>query len=201
MAQLILVAILAYFIGNISPSFLLGKFFVKKDIRNFGSGSAGTTNAIRVFGAKIGLITFLLDIFKGILAAFLGSKIEPVLGMYVGSFFVIMGHNWPVLLKFKGGKGIASSLGIYLFLDPVAAAISAVIAITIIAITRYVSLASLIGSTLIFLLVLFFRFSNTPFLVVTFLLALMAFYRHRANIKRLIKGTEPKLGQKAKEKY
>lgn len=196
----ILVAVIAYFIGNISPSYLLGKCIRQKDIRDYGSGNAGSTNALRVFGKKIGLLTFVVDIFKGMLAAFVGSKIEPYIGMYVAALFVIIGHNWPVLLRFKGGKGIASSIGIYLFLDPKIALIAASVSFLIIWLTRYVSLGSLVGSFLIFMMVFAFRIQNPQFVVLTFLLALLAFYRHKENIKRLRNGTESKIGQKVKEK-
>jgi glycerol-3-phosphate acyltransferase PlsY len=201
--KIVLIVLIAYFIGNFSPSFILGKMLEKKDIRKFGSGNAGSTNAIRVFGLKIGIITFLCDILKGILAVIIGGIIGKSIGLffigqYIAAFFVIIGHNWPILLKFKGGKGIASTLGVYLFLDPMVAGIAFLISIGIIIKTRYVSLASLVGSFLIFIMTLILRWENKPFVLLTFLLALLAFYRHRANIKRLLNGTESKFGEKAK---
>ncbi len=191
------VALISYFIGNFSSAYILGKIFQKKDIRNYGSGNAGATNALRVFGKKLGGITFILDVLKGILAVYIGEKMTGYNGKLIASIFVVLGHNWPVFLKFKGGKGIATSLGVVFLLHWPTAIICTAIGVAIIIITRYVSLGSIIAAGLVPIIgSIVNRPFNMDFFITTLILAILAIYRHKDNINRLLKGEEFKLGEK-----
>lgn len=192
--RFILAAVIAYLIGNISFSLLIGKLFFKKDVRNYGSGNAGTTNMIRAFGAKIGVITFIGDALKGMLAAYIGKKIGGIDGCYIAGIMVIIGHNWPVFLKFKGGKGVATTIGVMLYVLPIPTFICFVIGVSIAFFTRIVSLGSLIGvgiSPIAILLVV--RPFDVKLFVFSLIYTAMCLFKHRGNIVRLIKKEERKL--------
>lgn len=189
-----LVAIIAYFLGNLSFAFILGKLIMKKDVRNYGSGNSGATNAIRAFGAKIGVLAFIGDVLKGIIAVFIGRVLCGEAGGYLAGAFVIIGHNWPILLNFKGGKGVATTIGVVLIISPLVSLICFIIGFTIAFITRMVSLGSIIGMALAPLVVIIFvRPFNFKLLLFCIFVASMSIYRHRENIKRLLKGNENKL--------
>lgn len=196
-------------IGYVFGLFQTGYFYGKSkgiDIRNEGSGNAGTTNSLRVLGVKAGLITFLGDLFKAIFAVLLvmvlfrGKYPDAVriLELYAG-FGAVLGHNFPFYLKFKGGKGIACTSGMILAVCPLAAPICLVLFIGAIAITRYVSLGSIL--VVISYLVQVIIFGQLGYLhideallpefyIVSACFTLMALWRHRSNIKRLLSGTE-----------
>lgn len=212
-ARLIAVAI-GYVFGLFQTGYLYGKS-QGIDIRNEGSGNAGTTNSLRVLGVKAGLITFAGDLFKAIFAVLLVEalfgKTYPeavkILGLYAG-FGAVLGHNFPFYLKFKGGKGIACTSGMILAVCPMAAPICLFLFIVSIAITRYVSLGSILVVTSYLIQVIVFGqlgYLNVDaaylpeFYVVSACFTAMALWRHRANIKRLLTGTENKFGMK-KEK-
>jgi glycerol-3-phosphate acyltransferase PlsY len=191
------VGIISYLIGNFSSSYILGKIFQNKDIRNYGSGNAGATNALRVFGKKIGLVTFILDVFKGILAVLIGGVLLGEKGRLIAGIFVVLGHDWPVLLKFKGGKGIATSLGVILTLHWLTAVICIVTGALFIIKTRYVSLGSITAAGIAPLAgALVNRPFNREYFITILFLAILAIFKHRSNISRLINGKEFKLGQK-----
>lgn len=192
-----LVGIISYLIGNFSSAYILGKLFKRKDVREYGSGNAGATNALRVFGIKIGLIAFILDVLKGVLATTIGNKIAGFNGALIASIFVVLGHNWPIFLKFKGGKGIATSLGAMLYLHWPTTIFCTIIAIVVIAMTKYVSLGSILGAILLPILGnIVKRPFSLEFFFTTMFLGIMALWRHRSNIQRLLSGTESKLGDK-----
>lgn len=194
-----LLIFISYFIGNFSSSYILGKIFSKRDIRNFGSGNAGATNALRVFGVKIGLFAFLLDVLKGIIATAIGNHLMGYNGALIAGILVVVGHNWPILLNFRGGKGIATSLGVMLYLNLPTAIVCIVIGVLVIAKTKYVSLGSIVATFLVpFIGCIINRPFNFKFFLTTLLLGLMAIFRHRSNIKRLMNGEESKLGEKIK---
>jgi glycerol-3-phosphate acyltransferase PlsY len=197
--------------GLIQTGYIYGKM-KHVDIRKLGSGNAGTTNALRTLGLKAGLITFFGDCFKAVLAAFITKKlfgsnyedIMPLLVMYSG-FGTVLGHNFPFYLGFKGGKGIAATAGMILAFNGPMAIIGFSTFIIVVALTRYVSLGSLLLMLGFFIEILVLGSRGTfhlasPYLyelyVVSFVLTVLAFYRHRANIVRLVKGTENKFGQK-----
>lgn len=187
----------AYLLGSFSSAYVLGKILMKTDIRAHGSGNAGTTNALRVFGKKVGALTFILDILKGVLAVYIGSMIMNYNGKLIAGIFVVIGHNWPIFFKFKGGRGIATSFGVLLSLYWPVPIISLIIFLLIVIITRYVSLGSIISAILVPIIGVVlnkpFKFS---YFITTLILAVLAIFRHRDNIKRLISGKEYKIGEK-----
>jgi len=194
----LLVVVMAYLIGNISTAYIMGKLIKKSDIRTMGSGNAGATNALRVYGKAFGVLTLLLDALKGVLAAYLGNKILGYDGALLASIGVVLGHDWPILLNFKGGKGIATSIGILFYLNWPTGLLSVVLGIIIVILTRYVSLASISVAALAPLMIAFFvrPFEKKIFFTILFL-ALVAIYKHKDNIKRLRNKEEARLGEKA----
>lgn len=188
---------ISYLIGSFSSAYVLGKLVKKTDIRTYGSGNAGTTNALRVFGKRIGALTFILDILKGILAVYIGGQIMGYNGQLLAGLFAVIGHNWPIFLKFKGGKGIATSFGVLLSLHWPTAIVSLVIFILVIILTKYVSLGSIISAIVVPIFGLIInRPLNKNYIIVTFTLGVLAIFRHRGNIKRLLNGNEFKIGER-----
>lgn len=199
--RIFLVILISYLLGNFQTSYLLGKIFMKSDIREFGSGNAGTTNALRVYGKKFAIATLLLDAVKGSIAVVIGVYLLGDIGGYIGGLSVVCGHNWPVFLKFKGGKGIATTIGVALTISPLLTAICIILGIAIIAKTKYVSLGTMTAIVIWpFISYLFMILNlvelNYRLLLFSMLLAIIAIYKHKTNIKRLLKGEESKLGNK-----
>lgn len=188
------VIILPYIIGCFSSAYIIGKAFKKIDIRNFGSGNVGSTNALRVMGAKLGIFTFLLDILKGVVAVYVGRFILGEIGGLIAGLSVVVGHNWPVFIGFKGGKGVATSIGVLLTLFGIVVFIPLIITLIIILISKYVSLGSL--SFLVLTPIVYWIIAK-PFDIRYFLLslalAMLGIIRHKENIKRLINGNESKI--------
>lgn len=202
----LLCVIIGYLFGLIQTGYIYGKIN-KIDIRKHGSGNAGTTNALRTLGWKAGVITFVGDCLKCVLAVLLvrlifsdSSHVE-LLAIYAG-LGAVLGHNFPFYLNFKGGKGIASTAGLILAVNPLMFLIIAVVFIGIVWFTQYVSLGSLVIMVLFVIqVVIYGQLDGLPdlttgelyeFYGVAVLLAVLAFWRHRANIKRLLSGTENK---------
>lgn len=187
--------VIGYFAGCINFAYLIGKFKEHIDIRDFGSGNSGTTNAIRVMGWKLGLVTFFGDFFKCFLAYVIVALVfdNELAGLYAG-FGAIIGHNWPVFLKFRGGKGIAASTGLLFAVNPLGGLIIVVVVATVIYITRFVSVGSLILATLMPIMFYIAKDGRLEFVIVGVILMAIAFWRHKANIKRLLEGKENKLG-------
>lgn len=188
---------IAYFVGNFATSYLISRMMGKIDIRKHGSGNAGATNVLRVLGLKAALITFLGDAFKGMIVVILANKFGNMQLAMVCGLAVIIGHNFPILLKFKGGKGVATSMGVFFIVDPITAFIAISLGIIVIAKSKYVSLGSIVGmASLPFILL----FLSRPKEIVIFglMVGLLAIFQHRSNIQRLIKGKENKLGSSKK---
>ena len=189
--------IIAYILGNISGGMIFGKLLFNKDIRDYGSKNAGTTNALRVFGIKAGALTFIVDLLKSILACFIGMKLLGLNGVLLAGIFVVLGHNWPVFLNFKGGKGIASSFGFIIFLDYKIAIVAIIIFITIVILTKYISLGSMLTTTLVLpISYIFFGYRNIYVLLTFLFLASLSIFRHKSNIMRLVNGNENKINFK-----
>lgn len=189
-----LLLVLCYGIGSISGSYFLGKLFYNMDIRDSGSGNAGTTNAIRVMGKKLGYLTFAVDMLKGMFVMAIIAPLidEPI--RLLAAVCVVLGHDYPFYLKFKGGKGIATTFGVYSVLQPIVVAASALGGFIAGKATRYVSVGSLSFLSIASLLMLVFytdSFVNRG--AILFLWAL-GFIRHATNLKRLKEGTENKVG-------
>ena len=188
--------VVGYFLGSISFSVILTKFKFKKDVRQEGSGNAGATNVTRVFGMKAGLFTLFGDILKTFASMALGLVLLGEWGMMAAGIAAILGHCFPAYFSFKGGKAVSVTGAVAIFVDLRVAAIGLTIFLLIALITRYVSLSSIIaGSSLV---VLAFVFSlSLPKTIILIFAALMIIIMHRANISRLIKGTEPKFKPKS----
>ncbi len=202
MYSIILVMLLSYLIGSFPSAVVMGRMTWRIDIREFGSKNAGGTNAFRVLGWKAGVIVALVDVGKGILAVLLVSKIriDPVfvsneLVQILAGGSVIIGHIWTVLAKFKGGKGVATAGGVLIGLCPWAAVICLFIFLVTVFATRYVSLGSMVSaSALPLILISFNRFLmedvSHSFIMFSFFVSGLIVFKHRANIKRLLNGTE-----------
>ncbi len=207
----ILCILIGYVCGLFQTGFIYGKI-MHIDIRQHGSGNAGTTNALRTLGIKAGLITFLGDSLKAVLAAFIVRKLfgeqysdmMPLLILYSG-FGTVLGHNFPCYLKFKGGKGIAASAGMIFSFNSTLTIIGFFTFVITVALTRYVSLGSILLMIGFFVETIVLGQMGTfnltmPYLIELYVLAGvltgLALFRHRANIVRLMNGTERKLGEK-----
>lgn len=191
--------ILGYLLGAVSFSFLLGKLIKGIDIREHGSGNAGATNTLRVLGVGPAIAVLLLDGGKGMLAVWLARWLAPDT-LYVAvlsGLFAIIGHNWPVYFGFRGGKGIATTIGVMAMLAFWPALYAGIIAILSIVITRFVSLGSLLFA--FFLPIFIFALQYDPLIGwAAIVLCAFAFVRHRTNIVKLVQGKEHKIGAKYK---
>lgn len=192
----VFVIIVGYLLGSIPFGYIVAKKFQGIDIRQHGSGNIGSTNVFRVVGPTAGLLVFFCDLGKGMTAALIGKYYGgPTLAVIAG-IAAILGHVFPVFLQFKGGKLVATGIGVLFAIAYKEAFIALVIWILILAIFRYVSLASIIGAWSAPITVLLFR-EPTPYLVFCIIGPLFLTIRHKENIKRLINGTESKVGRKA----
>jgi acyl phosphate:glycerol-3-phosphate acyltransferase len=204
--NIILCLLSGYIFGCFSTGYFIGKLN-KVDIRKYGSGNVGTTNALRTMGAKAGAITLIGDAMKAVIPILLVrffvfrdlADIDTIdlLALYTG-LGVVTGHNFPVWLKFKGGKGIAATGGAMAAFDPLIIPIGLPLFILVVAITRYVSLGSLFIAVLFPIWISIRHPGNIHMLIVTLIFMALAFIKHRSNIKRLFNGTENKIGQKVK---
>ena len=200
--NILLCILIGYLFGCFSTGFFIGKI-KKVDIRQYGSKSAGTTNALRTLGAKAGALTLFGDILKAIIAIMLvrylffpDLEYVRLLSLYTG-LGVVIGHNYPIWLKFQGGKGIAATAGAMVAFDPLIIPIGLPIFVLSVAITRYVSVGSLTIAILFPTWIAIRNPGNIHMLLVALIYTLLAFIKHRSNIKRIINGTENKLGQKS----
>lgn len=196
----LIIIIVAYLLGNISTSYIVAKRISGVDIRTQGSGNAGSTNALRTMGKKAGALTFGGDVLKGVVAVGFARilayyiNLDQVTCAYIAVVGVVIGHNWPAFLGFKGGKGVATSLGSMLAINPVVALTCLGAFIIIVLVSKYVSLGSVLGICLSPILMLISH--NTKGIWVTLFLSASVVYTHRANIKRLLNRTERKIGEK-----
>lgn len=202
MIEYIAVVIASYLIGCIPSGLVVGKL-KGIDIREYGSGNIGSTNVLRTLGARYGAIVLVADVLKGVIAVLLARYIiETPTGEMAAGFAAIAGHDWPLFLKFKGGRGVATSLGVLLPMAmpaPMTVAAGVVIFILIVARTRYVSLGSLAGSvTAVATMAVFLGLGLVPWQYMVYIVIAVALiiFQHRDNISRLRAGTENKLGQK-----
>ena len=204
-------AVISYLIGSLNMAILISKFHKSKDIRDYGSGNAGMTNMLRTFGKRAATWTFVGDFLKGAIVVFVAREIGKSLQMnldlaYIAALFVMLGHIYPLYFGFKGGKGIATALGAMFVLNWIAFVTIAIGIAPMVFIIKIVSAVCLCGASLYPVLnfvVLFLQGKNffgevVPYTVMSLLMALLVFYAHRDNIKRLRSGTEPSFGRKNK---
>ena len=196
----VLTAVLAYLLGNVQFAVILSKWVYHDDVRKHGSGNAGSTNMIRVFGLKPGLITFAGDFLKGVISVLLGRYIAGETGAYIAALFTVLGHDFPAFMQFKGGKGVASTFGVAWALNPVFAAVITAYAAVMLYATRTVSIVSLTGVLLYLILTLIFQPQNTGMILLVAVLLALMYIRHIENIRRILKGQESKLFEKKKDK-
>lgn len=196
MYRIIAACLIAYFIGNISPSTLLARAR-GIDIKKEGSGNAGTTNALRVMGKKAAVITLVIDILKGVVAVAIGWLLAGHEGAMWCVLCVMLGHVWPVVLRFKGGKGIATSFGALLALDPMLALIELGIVAVVTLASKRMSAGSIAGLVLLPVVCIF---RQPDFVYIAVALAVIMLIKHRGNIVRIIHGEEPKLSILDKDK-
>ncbi len=201
-AAYVLVGLVAYLIGSISFAIIFSKKFAGFDVREKGSNNAGTTNVLRTVGKRAAALTLICDILKGVvsvllamLAANIWKETDAELIKYLAGLMAIIGHTFPVYYGFKGGKGVATSLGVLLVVHPQIGIICLVFALIIMIATRLVSLGSVLAATL-FPILTVFMVDSFGAKIISILIALLVIFNHRSNIKRLKNGTENKLSFK-----
>ncbi len=194
--------IVAYLLGSVNSSILISKAVSGKDIRESGSGNAGATNMLRTMGKKYAVLTLIIDIFKGVLAVLFAMFSVKSGGfewcIYPAGLAVCLGHCYPVFFGFKGGKGVATGLGVLLMWDWQTALIVLAAALVIMALTRYVSLGSVTAAVLFAVIETVKLRGNIPAMICVIAVAALLVWKHRGNIVRLAKGEENKLGAKKK---
>ena len=198
----VLLILIAYVLGSIPNALWVGKTFKNIDVREHGSKNTGSTNAARVLGPKLGVFTLILDILKGALPTYLGivlganllTRITGIdkLDIIVIGMAAILGHTFSLFLKFKGGKAVATTLGVFLVLVPYAILILLVVFFVIFGLTKYVSLASIVSAVALPITV-YLTTRHIPLTILGIIIGLLVIIRHKENIKRLINGTESKL--------
>lgn len=195
--KIIFFLVLGYVMGALPNGVWLGKYFKNIDIREHGSKNSGATNAYRVLGPKYGIMVLILDVLKGFLPPFLASRfgVSGNILLVIG-VLAIVGHSLSFFLNFKGGKGVATSLGVFLFLIPNVTLALLIIFILVVYFTRYISLGSIIAAATLPILTAFSPIRNnvgrTPLIIMTLLIGAFVIWRHRTNITRLMNGTENK---------
>ncbi len=202
MTGMVLTIVIAYLLGSIPTAVWVGKWFYGVDVRNEGSGNAGATNTIRVLGVKAGIPVLLMDVFKGYLAValvemvmsfFEAGEVSPWLYIAAAAAAVV-GHTLPLFAGFRGGKGVATLLGVGLGLFPLAAWVAVAIFVFLLITTRYVSVASITaGVTFPFFVFFVFPPPHWTYLVLAVFVAIFLPWTHRKNIKRLLNGTESRV--------
>ncbi|MGM9581514.1 MAG: glycerol-3-phosphate 1-O-acyltransferase PlsY [Anaerovibrio sp.] len=193
MLDFVVAAAISYILGSIPNGLILGKAIWGVDLRQHGSKNIGATNAWRTIGKAGGISIFVLDFLKGAISAYLGLHLggSELAGVLCG-ILAIAGHSWSVFLSFKGGKGVATGLGVIAALMPLVTLIVFAVWFAIVYFTGYVSLGSIVGAALVPILTLFFGL-HTEFLILGLIAAVFIIYRHKSNIERLLNGTESKI--------
>ena len=200
--QVTVLTIIAYLIGSIPTGIVVAKILGAPEPRAVGSGNIGATNVGRAAGKAAGIITLIGDVLKGFLITLLAlyilgssSEANSPLAISIVAFSVFLGHLFPVFLKFKGGKGVATTLGVFLAIGPFQAILALILFIIIVAIFKYVSVASMIAPVSIPLL-LNLSPATSPYIPLAVIISVLIILKHSDNIKRLIQGTENKIGRK-----
>lgn len=204
MATYIIVAIISYLLGSVMFSVIISKKMAGFDVREKGSGNAGSTNVLRTVGKKAAVLTLICDCLKGVLAvlmAYIIGKIakntDASLLLQLAGLFVVLGHTFPIFFNFKGGKGVATSLGVLLMINWQIGLICLVFALVLMALTKFVSLGSVAAAVLFPVLTIFihnhYLVPEGSYIIFAIILAVMVIFNHRENVKRLLEGKENKL--------
>jgi len=192
---------LAYLLGSISWGYMLLQWKMGVDVREFGSGRTGMSNVLRTGGVKSAVVVLTLDVGKGVMAVVLAREVIGTSGAEVAAGLIVLaGHNWPVFLQFKGGRGILTALGGLALMVPVAAIIATATFLTVTALSRYISLGSVIGVTIGALAILALALAGVnsgTYMVYGFIACAMLVWQHRDNLQRIRDGSERRLGQPA----
>ena len=196
----VLVAVIAYLLGSISVGMITSKLLGGPNLRDVGSGNTGATNALRAMGLKGGIIVFVGDILKALIASIIGALILGFEGKMIAALFVIIGHSWPCFFQFKGGKGVSSTCGAVFLTYTWQSIICYILTLTIIGTTKYVSLGSiclmLMYAAAVIITEICTGFAHWLAIPIALCMAALVIWRHKENIKRLLNGTERKLGEK-----
>ena len=208
MVENVIMAIVAYLIGSINFSVILSKKMAGFDVREKGSGNAGTTNMLRSVGKKAAAVTLICDILKGIVAIIIAIVLGNIFNVenksllvQIAGIAVVVGHTFPIFFQFKGGKGVATSLGILLMSNWQIGLICLVFALVLMVLTRMVSVGSCAAAVLFPILTLFIKDNyivseGNSYLIYSIILAVIVLFNHRANIKRILNGTENRISFK-----
>ena len=197
----LIVIICSYVIGSIPSGLVLGKEIWHVDLREHGSKNIGATNAWRTLGKFPGFVIFLADLIKGLLGVYLGmTLVGSSMAMILGGILAIVGHSASIFLKLKGGKGVATSLGVFLFLMPKVVGVLVLVFILVVGISKYISLGSVICAGLLPILAYFMPVrddaTRLPLVVISLIVGIFVIYKHKANIQRLMEGKENKFNLK-----
>ena len=200
--------VIAYLLGSIPFGYLLVRVFRKQDIRSVGSGNIGATNVLRSGAKGLGIATLVLDCLKGAIAVLLAFQVARHGGLSRPSAFdlasaaalaAVLGHVFPIWLAFRGGKGVATALGVFLVLSPPVVGCAVVLFLLVLLLTRYVSLASIVAAAAVPILAALLVNARSPLLISAFLgIPLLVIVKHHANIRRLLSGTESRFGRPRK---
>jgi glycerol-3-phosphate acyltransferase PlsY len=190
---LLLAGAIAYLLGSISFSYIFTKKIKGEDIREKGSGNAGTTNMLRSYGWSMGLLTLACDVLKGVCAAFIGLWLAGEMGLYLAGVLAVVGHNFSCFLKFRGGKGIAATTGVLLVIQPIPTMIIFGICVLIVILTKIMSVGSMIGLIASAVIAFFISNANLYWNIAVLIIAVLGMFSHRENIVRLVRGNERKL--------
>ena len=197
--KIALIIISCYLLGSIPFGYIAGKLFKKIDIREFGSGNIGATNALRILGPALAFFVAIGDIGKGIFSIYLVQyfNIDNLLILTIAGLAVICGHDWSLFLGFKGGKGIATTFGVVFALNPTISILALIVGGVVVITTRYVSLASIFAVISIFILTILFK-QPYEYIVFSAIIMILGIFNHKENIKRLKSKKERKIGEKIK---
>ena len=205
-----LLVVASYLLGSIPVGYLLVRLFRNQDIRSVGSGNIGATNVLRSGGKGLGAATFALDAIKGAAAVALAALIAPQFSATfhprdieaLAAVVAVIGHMFPIWLRFKGGKGVATGFGVFLVAAPWAALAAITVFIIVLMLTRYVSLASILGAGSFPVFAYFLVRGDKPhfYIAAQFIVAALIIVKHHANIRRLLNGTENRFGSRAQER-
>lgn len=195
MQNVLLIILLSYLLGSLPSAYLLARLIKGIDIRKHGSGNPGATNVFRTVGKTAGAMVFIIDLLKGFLAVYLTSRYFKgnTYLCLLSAIAVISGHNWPVWLSFKGGKGVATGAGIVFALVPISAAAGMITFFFLLLITKYVSISSIISSVVVSGVTWVIPSHPIIIKILISFICLVIIFRHRSNINRFIKGEEPKI--------